>query len=185
MWLKKNYGACYNPEIDECASGCDSVPIDDRPWCHWSNAIGQLLIKRAVLVVGGHQSDTLYSDYLYMWEEISGKAGKRLKEMIGKRKSRKQLIKDARQSQRYYVPLPWWFTQTPGNSLPLCTIQFHGVQVHIEWEKLSKCVVVSHNDVEVRKCVDQTKLSNNDLTAWLDTTYIYLDVEERNKILPC
>jgi len=116
-----------------------------------------------------------------MWEELSGKPGKRLREMIGKRQSRKQLIKDARFAQRLYVPLPFWFTQTSGNALPLCTLQFHGVQVHIEWEQLRKCIVKSHNDVQVRKCIDGQPICNNDLQAYLDTTYVYLDVDERNR----
>jgi len=160
---------------------CSSVPPQDKPWCHWSNAIGQLLVKRAVLVVGGHQTDTLYSDYLFMWEELSGKAGKRLREMIGKRKSRKTLIKDAGNKTRLYVPLMWYFCLNSGNALPLCTLQFHGVQLMVEWEHLKKCVVVSDDDVEVRKTEDNQKLNNNDLIAWIDTTYVYLDIEERNR----
>jgi hypothetical protein len=181
-WARNNYGG-VPPSAGAGAGGAGtaSVPQSEKPWCHWANAIGQLLIRRAVLVVGGHQSDMLYSDYLYMWEELSGKAGKRLREMIGKRKSRRQLIKDARHDQRFYVPLPWYFTLTSGNALPLCTLQFHGVQVHIEWERLNRCVVVSHDDVEVRKCCDGTKLTSNDLKAWIDTTYIYLDIDERNR----
>jgi hypothetical protein len=180
-WMKNNYDGCYDP--NECSDNdCQSVPDNcQKPWCHWSNAIGQLLISRAILVVGGHQTDILYSDYLFMWEELSGLAGKRLKEMIGKRKSRKQLIKDARKSQRFYVPLPFYFALTSGNALAFTTIYFHGVQVHIEWEKLTKCVVVSHRGVRVYKSIDGTKLSNGDLHAWIDTTYVHLDIAERNK----
>ncbi len=176
------YSASYgNSDAEAYSNECDSVPADDKPWVHYANAVGQLLIRRAVLVVGGHQTDQLYSDYLYMWEELTGKAGKRLREMIGKRKSRKQLIKDAREKQRFYVPLPWYFTQTSGNALPLCSLQFHGVSVHIDWERLSKCVVVSHDDVTPVKVEDGCKLGANDLKAWLDTTYIYLDIQERNR----
>ena len=183
-WLKNSYGAGYNgSKFDDSSSStdCPSVPQEDRPWCHWSNAIGQLLIRRAALVVGGHQTDNLYSDYLFMWEELSGKAGKRLREMIGKRKSRKTLIKDAAMPTRLYVPLPWYFCLNSGNALPLCTLQFHGAQVMVEWERLGKCVVVSSDDVDVRRTDTDQKLSNNDLVAWIDTTYIYLDIEERNR----
>jgi len=186
-WRLRNYGAAYNPAIDEqtdiCSvpAGCFQPDIEAPVWCHWSNAIGQLLVKRARLVVGGHETDTLYSDFLYMWEELSGKAGKRLREMIGKRRSRKQLIRDARQAQRLYVPLPFWFTQTSGNALPLCTLQFHGVQVTIQWESLDNVIVKSSTDIQVNKVEGGGSINSSDLQAWLDTTYVYLDIEERNR----
>jgi len=178
-WLRNNYGACYNPCTDE--QSCCSVPQGDVAWVHWSNAVGQLLIKEANLVVGSHQIACLYSDFLYMWEELSGKSGKRLREMIGKRKTRRQLIEDAKQAQRLYVPLPWYFTMNSGNVLPLCTLQFNGVQIHITFEQLQRCVCTSHSDVFVKKCCDNSVLCANDLDAWIDTTYIYLDIEERNR----
>jgi len=182
-WRADNYGACYDCGGSECSEECESLDscTRSRPWAHWSNAIGQLLIRRATLVVGGHQTDVLYSDYLYMWEELSGKAGKRLAEMIGKRRSRQQLIKDARVAQRLYVPLPFYFTQTSGNALPLCSLQYHGVQIQIEWEQLKKAVVRSDDCVKVVKCCDGQPLCNADLRAYLDTTYVHLDVDERNR----
>lgn len=152
-----------------------------RPWCHYANAIGQHLVKRATLHVGGHLADTLWSDYLFMWEELSGKAGKRLREMIGKRRTEKELIRDSKRPQRLYVPLPFWFTQTSGNALPLCTLTFHGVTINIEWQNLNRCVVVSDECVRVVKCHDNTQLQPSDLQAWLDTTYVHLDVDERNR----
>lgn len=149
-------------------------------WCHWANAIAQLLIKRAALFVGGHLTDTLYGVSMYMWEELSGKAGKRLREMIGKRKTRDQLIRDAQFKQRFYVPLPYFFTLSPGNVMPLVNLHHHGVQLIVEWEKLENCIVVSGPGVQVLKD-DGTQLTANDLKAWVDTTYVHLDVDERNR----
>jgi len=149
-------------------------------WCHWANAVAQLIIKRAALFVGGHLTDTLYGVSMYMWEELSGKAGKRLREMIGKRKSREQLIYDAQRKQRFYVPMPFYYTLNPGNAMPLVNLHHHGVQLAVEWEKLENCVVVSAPGVQVLKD-DGSALSPNDLKAWVDTTYVHLDVDERNR----
>jgi hypothetical protein len=151
------------------------------PWCHWTNAIGQLLIKRACLVIGGQVVSTLYADYLYIWEELAGKPGKRLTEMIGKRFTRAQLVHDSAEDRRLYVPLPFWFTKTSGNALPLVSLQFHGVQVHIAFEELLNCVQVSGPDVSIVKCRDCQMLNNNDLSARLLTTYVYLDIHERDR----
>lgn len=175
----RGYGSTDTPSAS--ASGPTAAgPGGQQVWCHWANAVAQLLIKRAALFVGGHLTDTLYATSLYMWEELSGKAGKRLREMIGKRKTREQLIHDAQYKQRFYVPMPYFFTLSPGNVLPLVNLHHHGVQMIVEWEKLENCIVVSGPGVQVLKD-DGTQLTPNDLKAWVDTTYVHLDIDERNR----
>ena len=49
-------------------------------------------IKQAKLMVGTMVVDTMYNDFLFMWEELAGKPGKRLTEMIGKYYCRDDLI---------------------------------------------------------------------------------------------
>jgi hypothetical protein len=153
----------------------------DRPWCHYVNAIGQFLIKKATLVIGGQVNDSLFNDFLFMWEELTGQPGKRLTEMVGKRYTRAQLVQDSQCDRRLYVPLSWWFTYTSGNSLALVSLQFHGVQVFITFEALRRCVQVSDCDVTVVKCADCTQLNTNDMRAYIETMYIYLDIEERDR----
>lgn len=168
-------------------------PDSDNLWCHWAQAVGQLIVKRASLVIGGQIIDTLYSDYLYMWEELSGKPGKRLKEMIGKADTIDSLVKDSGRKRRLYVPLPFFFTSTSGNALPLVSLQFHGVQIAVEFEQLSKLIVTSgcsgkdSNGQAVSGAIDVTDvqtdavITSNSLKACLDTTYVYLDIEERDR----
>lgn len=159
----------------------DSCTGLTRPWAHYTNAIGQFVVKRACLTVGGQTIDTLYNDYLFAWEELSGKAGKRLTEMIGKRFTRAQLVQDSKRNRRLYVPLPWWFTQTPGNAYPMVSAQFHAVQLNMTFETLARSIQVSDCDVAVTKCNDCQPLLATDLMARMLTTYIYLDCEERNR----
>jgi hypothetical protein len=162
-------------------AACDNSGLATVPWVHWHQAIGQKIIERAAYVIGGHMIDQLFSDYLYMWEELSGKAGKRLREMIGKRDTRRQLIEDSKANRRLYVPLPFSFTQNSGNALPLVSLQYHGVRLHVKFEELKNLLVVSDPNVNVLKSSDFTPLQSQDLKAWVDTTYVYLDVEERNR----
>lgn len=151
------------------------------PWAHWTNAIGQFLVQRACLVIGGQVVSVLYADYLYMWEELAGQPGKRLTEMIGKRYTRAQLVADSQEDRRLYVPLPFWFTKTSGNALPLVSLQFHGVQIHVMFANLLDCVQVSDNGILVLKCNSCQPLNQNDLNARLLTTYVYLDIHERDR----
>ena len=52
--------------------------------------------------VGREGFDSLYNDFLFMWEELTGKSGRRLTEMIGKRYTRTQLI--FRVSKHFFNP---------------------------------------------------------------------------------
>lgn len=170
----------WQPPVPPATQTIDECTGLNTPYAHYINAIGQFLIKAASLVIGGHVIDTLYNDYLFMWEELSGKAGKRLAEMIGKRFTRAQLVEDSRFNRTLYVPLPFWFTQCSGNALPMCSLQFHAVQVHIRFEELRKSIQVSQPNVQVLNVNTGAPIANGDLTARLDTTYVYLDCEERD-----
>jgi hypothetical protein len=183
-WLQQNYGGCGSYS-DDCAGDSCGLPgaglCEQEPYCHWANAIGQLIVKSAQLIIGTQTVDTMYNDYLYMWEELAGKPGKRLTEMIGKRQCTADLISDSQTTRTLYVPLPFYFTQTPGNALPLVAIMFSGCQITVNFEQLRNCIVVSSRDVVVMKCSGGGQVQNNDLKAAIDGTQIFLDVIERDR----
>jgi hypothetical protein len=180
-WLFQQYGACGD-YVDDCAANaCGGGGCDTEPWAHWVNAIGQFVLRKVNLMIGSQVVDTLYNDYLFMWEELAGKPGKRLTEMIGKYYCRDDLIAFAQQTRILYVPLPFYFTQTPGNSLALVALSFAWAQIMITWENLQNCVVVSGPDIQVVKCNGFGPLAPGDLAAFLDGTQVYLDVIERDR----
>jgi hypothetical protein len=193
---------------DPCGDDASASPNDcstnsgeaEQHWAHYTNSIGQWLIRRAALVIGGQVIDTLYSDYLYMWEELSGKPGKRLREMVGKEFSLSELIEDSKIDRRLYVPLPFWFTATSGNALPVVSLQFHGIQLIVSFAELQTCVQTSCSStlvesgssassvssaspvpVAVLKTRNQQALVDQDLRAVVETTYVYLDIDERDR----
>lgn len=152
-----------------------------RPYCHWVNEIGHAAISRTTFSVGGQVIDTLYNHFLHMWEELSGQPGKRLEEMIGKRYTTAALVRDSRYPRRLYVPLPFYFTRFAGDALPLVSLQFHALQVSVLFTNLQKLIQVSDCNTRVVRCIDGTPVSNQDIQANLDTTYTYLDMEERDR----
>ena len=183
-WSRDKYGSCTLPE------GCDgqkkyfeekcAVDIgDEESWACWTNAIGQHLIEKATIVIGGANIDTLYSDLLFIYDEVMGKSGKMLTESIGKRRTQQELICDSRSARLLYVPLPFWFTRNSGSALSLASLQFHGVQVQVEFAPLQECIITSSTDTVVRNCATGAHLQASDLQAALETTYIYLDSAER------
>lgn len=153
----------------------------DDVWVHWANGIAQLLPKKITKNVCGKPVAELYSISMYVWEELSGKPGKRLREMIGKRKTSAQLIEDAKFPQRFYLPLPFAEFQ-PNNVLPMCALkpvnESAGVTFHIDWEELKHCVVASHPDVRAVKN-DGKELCATDINAFLDVTVVHIGKDER------
>merc|ERR1711977_86560 len=61
------------------------------------------------------------------------------------------------------------------------SLQFHGVQVHVEFERLERCIVTSRPNTVVKNCANACCLNANDLSACLETTYVYLDNVERDR----
>lgn len=186
---------CYNPNGGGCGSPepiCNVAAIcsgTNEPYCHWINAIGQFIAERVSVVIGGQVIDTMYNDYLFMWEELAGQPGKRLTEMIGKRCTVKQLIEDSKVSRTLYVPLPFWFTYNTGNALALVSLQFHTVQIIVQLANLQRCIQTSApvevegglQVVQVKNCRNGLPITDTDITVNFEGLYVYLDRAERDR----
>jgi hypothetical protein len=150
-------------------------------WAHWANAIGQLLVRQAAIIIGNQVVDLLNSDFLFIWEELSGQPGKRLTEMIGKRYSREDLIYDS-QLQRYlYVPLPFFYTMAPGKALATVSMLYTQAEISVCFEELCNTIIVSSEGCAVINCATGTEIQPCDLDAWIDICHVYLDVQERDR----
>lgn len=199
-YRRATYGSCAPLDCCNPADDCPSQCCDDLPdgceeehcgvfkkpradplWCHYTNDIGHFLVRQARIIIGGSTIDSLYNDFLFMWEELTGKSGKRLCEMTGKRFHRTALVCDSRRSRILWTPLPFWFTQHSGQALSLASLQFHGVQVSIEFSPLDSCICVSSSNVEVLNCDTGCALQAGDLKAHLESTYVYLETSERDR----
>jgi hypothetical protein len=182
-WAKEKYGA--GSALDCCAEPDDCpdavCPELGNVWCHYTNDVGHFLVRQARLVIGGQTVDTIVGDMMYCWEELTGKSGRRLTELVGRRYTRSQLICDSRERQQLYVPLPYWFTLASGSALSLASLAYHGVQLWVDFERLEKLVVVSSPNVSVVKAQEGCCLTNSDLVASLEITYVFLDNLERDK----
>jgi hypothetical protein len=124
---------------------------------------GLKTIKHAEVEIGGQRIDKHYSDWMYIWNELSMPVGKKegYFEMIGGGGGD---LKD----KSLYVPLEFWFCRNIGLALPLIGLQYHEVKINIQFEDEANVINVS--DGEAGK-----------LTAALWIDYIYLDTDERRK----
>ena len=155
--------------------------------------VGQKLLKTVELEIGGQRIDKHYSEWLYIWNELSLPYGKRegYYKMIGANVENCCTKLPATKSYELYVPLEFWFCRNVGLALPLIALQYHEVKINIEYESVSNL-----RDVSVKNyCIEDdvangvvkndtyetssSSLTLEDPTLWVD--YIFLDTDERRR----
>jgi hypothetical protein len=152
---------------------------------------GLKLLKTIELEIGGQRIDKHYSEWLYIWNELSLPVGKRdgYKLMVGGDKYNRSIHLGAGESYSLYVPLEFWFCRNVGLALPLIALQYHEVKVNIELETVTamidkkanmslRPIALAENDNgEFTGTADKVSLSAASL--WVD--YIFLDTDERRR----
>lgn len=99
--------------------------------------------------------------------------------------------------RKIYVPLPFWFTQNPGLALPLLALQYTDMEVYVDLRPINDLFTVIETDNTSPNFNKRVKpnenhnigtflaagnnVSNLDIKPYLESNFIFLDVEERNK----
>jgi hypothetical protein len=166
---------------------------------HGSNAaalvpnFGQKLLKTIELEIGGQRIDKHYSEWLYIWNELSLPVGKRegYNAMIGANPYNVCTRLDSGKLYELYVPLEFWFCRNVGLALPLIALQYHEVKINIEYETLSNMTDTNVTNWTYEEDIKASGLDNNktalsssnitlsDTNLWVD--YIFLDTDERRR----
>lgn len=169
----------------ECLAGCDTAPdtTPETPWVHYTNAIAQFLTVYATITVATADVDTVTNVYMYASEELCGKPGKYLAEMVGKWYCRDELIEKSACTTTYYCPLPFYFTQAPGNALPLTSVAYVGAFLTLQFANLEDCVVVSGEGVIPVKWDGSGPLQNTDLKVGIQSLQVVLENAERERFV--
>ena len=154
---------------------------------------GQKLLKTIELEIGGQRIDKHYSEWLYIWNELSLPVGKRdgYNVMVGANKRNIATKLAGNSTYELYVPLEFWFCRNVGLALPLIALQYHEVKINIEYEseKLMKDINSTNYTFEEETTGSFTIANNNSTfngtitldkaTLWVD--YIFLDTDERRR----
>jgi hypothetical protein len=141
------------------------------------NYVGLRLIKSVVIEIGGQQIDKHYSDWLYIWNELSLPLGKRYgyDAMVGADKDVTSF-----NDTTLYIPLEFWFCRNVGLALPLIALQYHEVKIKIDFETHNNCLmnlIATGFNTEVYTGAAASTL--NEMALWVD--YIFLDTDERRR----
>jgi hypothetical protein len=165
-------------------TGNDSDPTDG---VRYVNYIGLRLIKSVLIEIGGQQIDKHYSDWLYIWNELSLPRGKRYgyDTMVGADKEVTSF-----KNTTLYIPLEFWFCRNVGLALPLIALQYHEVKIKIDFEAKKNCLMhykTAANTATDSQAFNETVATTNgtvvpnitDMSLWVD--YIFLDTDERRR----
>jgi hypothetical protein len=153
--------------------------LDTKTTSTYQNYLGLRLIKSVVIEIGGQQIDKHYSDWLYIWNELSLPIGKRYAydTMVGADKdilnglNNIDEIPDSSVTT-LYIPFEFWFCRNVGLALPLIALQYHEVKVKIDFEIKANCISVGTGLL-----TDFEEIKN--ISLWAD--YIFLDTDERRR----
>jgi hypothetical protein len=142
------------------------------------NYVGLRLIKSVVIEIGGQQIDKHYSDWLYIWNELSLPLGKRYgyDAMVGADKDVTSF-----NDTTLYIPLEFWFCRNVGLALPLIALQYHEVKIKIDFETHNNCLMnllaTGFNTEALPGGTTHSTLT--EMALWVD--YIFLDTDERRR----
>jgi len=138
------------------------------------NYLGLRLLKSVVIEIGGQQIDKHYSDWMYIWNELSLPVGKRhaYDKMVGADAAETSITPTT-----LYVPLEFWFCRNVGLALPLIALQYHEVKIKIEFDSKSNCTIASTGAQTAATMANVPDLK--DISLWVD--YIFLDTDERRR----
>jgi hypothetical protein len=140
----------------------------------WLNWIGHVLIKNVEIEIGGKKIDKHYGDWLHIWNELTQSSGKQsgYANAVGNvPKLTQYTLTGSSPAVQLYIPLQFWFCRNPGLALPLIALQYHEVQINIEFRTFAEC---SHT-------IGATSITAPSLSADLYADYIYLDTDERRR----
>ena len=170
---------------------------DDRPY--WHPSTGFRLTKQATLAIGSNVVDSLTDRFMYVWEALTHKPGKKLREMIGCFDTLEEQRAWSSRSQELWVPLPFSHTREAALALPVCALALHQMYIELAFCNRNEAVVNPGNyqvyvrpdgmtDEEIEAAVASnygargrqiSLLQDSDLRCNIEATYITVDNDER------
>jgi len=118
------------------------VYADESDLSKYVYAVGQWAIERCQLEIGGSVIDEISSEWLFLNEELHGRAGRRLEDKIMKvaNMHSRSTIRN-----RLYVPLTFWFTGGDlSRALMTIALQLHRIDFRITYRPL-KDLIANYN----------------------------------------
>merc|ERR1711937_259688 len=117
------------------------------PKARYCDEVGHAMINKVDLVIGGTLIDSHPGHYLQVWNESTQTPEKKqISHLIGRSGSEAELEDMAMEEQELYVPLQFFFCRHLMCSLPLIALQYHQVEIKVEFKHFTECVAFAGYD---------------------------------------
>ena len=198
------YGRTVNIDITRAGDLLGAIWLQLRPpffttpdtW-YYTQGLGNALIKRVDLVIGGQLIDRQYGEWMSIWEELSVNAGRRpgLDAMTLTNVPMTELAtKTSVETTPYLnVPLQFWFCRNPALALPIVAMSLHEIRLQLEFgnlEDITSAYIPSDSDSDQKYTLlipddsdmgEYSKDQNMECEVW--ATYYHLDSDERRQLV--
>lgn len=141
----------------------------------WIKRLGHALIQEYTIKIGGQIVFSGTGDWLEINKSLNTKQGQKRGycQMIGDTPDLNEYNTDVKKSKVLYVPLPVWFSEDIGNSLPMVSLSHTNVELEIKFNDFNK--------VAIWETLTQFR-STPRLKARVLAQYIFIEDDERKRI---
>ena len=164
--------------------------------------LGEAIIDNYYITIGGNIVDRQYGEWMHCWNEMSLSSNKTYgySKLIGNvadiyapddysRKFTEGQIQVF--GRKIYVPLLFWFNKIPGLAIPLISMQYHSIELHVELRPLIDIFTVGNSRTSTQEsttrkptkadCENYFNVQNNavHIDPYVEANYIFLDQKER------
>jgi hypothetical protein len=175
---------CIIEKKGDLLSGCLlglKLPPTGNDLVSWINGIGNFIIKKLSLKIGGEIINEMSGEYLDIFFKHYLQTGHytnyldMVKKVVGYREI------SLTGEQELFIPLPFWFSKGLGDSLPIISLGYHEISIDIEFRDLIDCLYSASDKSGLSSLVNLNNLEIQD--AYIYNSFIYLDKIERQHFI--
>jgi len=121
----------------------DFNTTDAKGTISWVNNTGHAAVLYYDIKIGGQLIDRQYSEWMEIWTQLSQSESK--KRGLDQLLNRNSNLEKTSASQTLYIPLQFWFCRNIGLALPLIALQYHDVELELNFRYLKEMYTFGHN----------------------------------------
>ena len=189
-----NYSTTMTQIIKITASENSSVDDIERSFeilvneiqLQWQNSLGHALVESVDFQIGEQRIDRIVGEWLDIRDQLTVKKCKQIASdtLVGRHHilsdgSGVVGVLDTTSNNTLTVELPFWFTQSLGQALPVIAMHHEECKVNIKLRSLHECVQ-EYTAEKNLLYMDPNAGDNLKATLWID--YVYLETSERVKL---
>lgn len=157
----------------------------------WVGCLGNAMIDRIDVNIGGEKIDRHYADWINIWHELTGFVAqeKLYNKLIGNVPELTTFDKAEKPAYLLTIPLSFWFCRKAGLSFPIIALQYNTVSLTIKLKPIDNCAYVEELNLNDNDDTAMPQLSIADIwenkgyvmNCNILVDYVYLDSMERKR----